>query len=113
MFYKDKKYVTRIIISGIEDNYDVAKMIWGEKIDHETMNAESKSGETWQLIMYAEPENVKQIEIKMEDLNNLLGYKENFMPTRILDFTSVSEQKLQELQNQYDSIQNALDTIDL
>ena len=113
LFYKDKKYVTRMIISGTEDNYDVAKMIWGEKIDHETMNVESKSGETWQLIMYANPENVKQIDVKMEDLNNILGYKENFMPTRTLDFTSVNELKLQQLQNQYGSIQDALDTIDL
>jgi DNA-binding transcriptional MerR regulator len=111
LFYRDKKYVTRMIISGTEDNYDVAKMIWGEKIDHETMNVESKSGETWQLIMYAEPENIKQMDIKMEDLNNLLGYKENFMPTRTLDFTSVNELKLQQLQNQHGSIQNALDTI--
>ncbi len=102
-----------MILSGTEDNYDVAKMIWGEKIDHDTMNVESKSGETWQLIMYAKPDNVKQIDVKNEDLNNLLGYKENFMPTRTLDFTSVSEQRLQKLQNQYGTIQNALDTIDV
>ena len=112
LFYRDKKYVAQMIISGTEDNYDIAKMVWGEKDDHNTMNVESKSGETWQLIMYAEPDNIKQIDVKMEDLNNLLGYKENFMPTRTLDFTSVSESRLQLLQNQHGSIQNALDTID-
>ncbi len=111
LFYRDKKYVSQMTISGTEDNYDVAKMIWGEKIDHDTMHVESKSGETWQLIMYAKPDNVKQIDVKNEDLNNLLGYKENFMPTRTLDFTSVSEQRLQALQNRYGSIQNALDSI--
>ena len=113
LFYKDKKYVAQMTISGTEDNYDVAKMIWGEKIDHDTMNVESKSGETWQLIMYAEPDNVKQTNVKMGDLNNLLDYKENFMPTRTLDFMPVNESKLQQLQNQYGSIQNALDSIDL
>ncbi len=113
LFYRDKKYVAKMILSGTEDNYDVAKMIWGEKVDHDTMNVESKSGETWQLIMYAKPDNVTQMDVKNEDLNNLLGYKENFMPTRTLDFTSVSELRLQELQNQYGTIQNALDTIDL
>ena len=39
------------------------KMIWGEKIDHKTMNVQSKKGETWQLILYALPENVTKIEV--------------------------------------------------
>jgi len=113
LFYRDKKYVAQMILSGTEDNYDIAKMVWGEKTDHGTMNTESKSGETWQLIMFAQPENVKQIDVRMEDLNNLLEYKENFMPTRTLDFMPVNEVKLKQLEKQFDSIQSALNTLNL
>jgi len=113
IFYRDKKYVAQMTLSGTEDNQNIAKMIWGEKEDPDSPNTESKSGETWKLIMYAEPDNIKKINIKNEDLNNILGYKENFMPTRTLDFTSVSESRLQELENQHGSIQNALDSINL
>jgi hypothetical protein len=111
LFYRDKKYVAQMTLSGTEDNQNIAKMIWGEKVNPDNTNVESKSGETWKLIMYAEPDNIKQINIRNEDLNNVLGYKENFMPTRTLDFTSVSESRLQELQNKHGSIQNALDSI--
>jgi len=49
----------------------------------------------------------------MEDLNNLLEYKENFMPTRTLDFMPVNEVKLKQLEKQFDSIQSALNTLNL
>ncbi len=111
LFYRDKKYITKMILDGTEDNSKIAKMIWGEKIDHEIMNVKQSSGETWQLIMYCSPENIEEIDVKFEELNKLLGYKENFMPTRTLDFTTVSEIRLQELQNKYGSVNNALNSI--
>lgn len=111
LFYRDKKYIAKMILDGTEDNSKIAKMIWGEKIDHEAMNVKQNSGETWQLIMYCSPENIEEIDVKFEELNKLLEYKENFMPTRTLDFTTVRESKLQELQNKYGSINNALNSI--
>ena len=111
LFYRDKKYIAKMILDGTEDNSKIAKMIWGEKIDHEVMNVKQSSGETWQLIMYCSPEKIEEIDLKFEELNKLLGYKENFMPTRTLDFTTVSENRLQELQNKYGSINNALNSI--
>jgi len=111
LFYRDKKYITKMILDGTEDNSEIAKKIWGEKIDHEIMNVKQNSGETWKLIMYCSPENIEKIDVKFEELNKLLGYKENFMPTRTLDFTTVSEIRLQELQNKYGSVNNALNSI--
>ena len=111
LFYRDKKYIAKMILDGTEDNSKIAKMIWGEKIDHEVMNVKQSSGETWQLIMYCSPEKIEEIDLKFEELNKLLGYKENFMPTRTLDFTTVSENRLQELQNKHGSINNALNSI--
>ena len=111
LFYRDKKYIAKMILDGTEDNSKIAKMIWGEKIDHEVMNVKQSSGETWQLIMYCSPEKIEEIDLKFEELNKLLGYKENFMPTRTLDFTTVSENRLQELQNKYGSVNNALNSI--
>ena len=111
LFYRDKKYITKMILDGTEDNSEIAKKIWGEKIDHEIMNVKQNSGETWQLIMYCSPENIEKIDVKFEELNKLLGYKENFMPTRTLDFTTVSEIRLQKLQNKYGSVNNALNSI--
>ena len=100
-----------MILDGTEDNSKIAKKIWGEKIDHEIMNVKENSGETWNLIMYSSPANIEKIDVKFEELNKLLGYKENFMPTRTLDFTTVSEIRLQELQNKYGSVNNALNSI--
>ena len=113
LFFREKKYVTKMVIDGTEDNYDIAKMIWGEKIDHETMNVESRPGETWQLIMYGSSENVTQTNVSYQDLNKLLGYEEKFMPTRIMDFTIVSELRVKKLRAKYGSIQKALESIGL
>ena len=101
------------VIEGTEDNYDIAKMIWGIKDDHQTMNVQSRPDETWQLIMYSSPENVTRTDIEAKSLNKLLGYAENFMPTRTLDFLPVRESRLQELQTKYGSIQKALESIGL
>jgi len=113
LFFREKKYVTKMVIDGTEDNYDISKMIWGEKIDHETMNVESRPGETWQLIMYGSSENVTQTNVSYQDLNKLLGYEEKFMPTRIMDFTIVSESRVKKLRAKYGSIQKALESIGL
>jgi len=112
LFYKDKKYVATLEVTGTEDNSDIAKTIWGEKGDHDSMNIDSKSGETWQLIMYAIPENVKRTNVDYRDLNKLLGYKEEkFMPTRTLDFTTVRESILDDLVKKYGSVKKALESI--
>ena len=107
-----KKYVAKMILDGTEDSYEIAKMVWGEKTDHEEMNVDPISGETWQLIMYASSENVKQIDVADSDLNKLLGYQANFPgPLRAFDFMVVSNEKLKKLEKQYGSIQKALESI--
>ena len=112
LFFREKKYVSKMIIGGTEDSYEIAKMIWGEKIDHEEMNVDPISGETWQLIIYALPENVKQIDVPDSALNGLLGYQANFPgPLRAFDFTVVSDDRLKKLENQYGSVQKALESI--
>ena len=111
LFFRDKKYVAKMVLEGTEDNYEIAKMIWGEKIDHKTMNVQSKKGETWQLIMYALPENVTKIDLDHSDLNKLVGYKETFLPTRTLDFMPVREELRNNLERKYGSIQKALESI--
>ena len=77
------------------------------------MNVESRPGETWQLIMYCLSENVTQTNVNYQDLNKLLGYEEKFMPTRIMDFTIVSELRVKKLRAKYGSIQKALESIGL
>ena len=111
LFFRDKKYVAKMVLEGTEDNYEIAKMIWGEKIDHKTMNVQSKKGETWQLIMYGLPENVTKIDLDHSDLNKLVGYKETFLPTRTLDFMPVREELRNNLERKYGSIQKALESI--
>ena len=100
-----------MVLEGTEDNYEIAKMIWGEKIDHKTMNVQSKKGETWQLILYALPENVTKIDLDHSDLNILVGYQETFLPTRTLDFMPVREELRNNLERKYGSIQKALESI--
>jgi len=109
-----------MVIDGTEDNYDIAKMIWGEKTEQQqTVGTRGrklekpKPGETWQLIMYGSSENVTQTNVSYQDLNKLLGYKENFMPTLIMDFTIVSELRVEKLQAKYGSVQKALESIGL
>tara|TARA_B100001123_G_scaffold697_1_gene943 strand:- start:728 stop:3151 length:2424 start_codon:yes stop_codon:yes gene_type:complete len=112
LFFRDKKYVAKMILEGTEDNYEIAKMIWGEKTDHAEMNTKPISGETWQLIMYAKPENITKIDLEDSDLNQLLGYQANFPgPLRAFDFMVVSNEKLKKLEKQYGSIQKALESI--
>jgi hypothetical protein len=111
LFFRDKKYVAKMVLEGTEDNYEIAKMIWGEKIDHKTMNVQSKKGETWQLIMYALPENATKIDLDHFDLNKLVGYKETFLPTRTLDFMPVRKELRKDLERKYGSIQKALESI--
>tara|TARA_B100001123_G_scaffold220420_1_gene248608 strand:+ start:9426 stop:10928 length:1503 start_codon:yes stop_codon:yes gene_type:complete len=112
LFFREKKYVTMMILDGTEDNSDIAKMIWGEKTDHQTMNIEPKSGETWQLIMYATPDNVRQIDLDGIDLNKLLEYEENFPgPLRTFDFTVVAKERLDTLRRKYGSILKALESV--
>ena len=81
--------------------------------EHLPMNVESRSGETWQLIMYGSSENVTQTNVNYQDLNKLLGYEEKFMPTRIMDFTIVKGVTLEKLRAKYGSVQKALESIGL
>ena len=41
LFFREKKYVAKMIIEGTEDNYEIAKMVWGEK-EHLVKNFSSK-----------------------------------------------------------------------
>ncbi len=102
LFYRDKKYVTVGILEGTEHNQQVAQSMWGTKGD---------TGLTWELIMYMLPENVIESNVNFQKLNNLLDYKENFMPTRTLDFTLVRSDVIRDLNNKFESTENALASI--
>jgi len=70
-----------------------------------------RSEDTWELIVYMLPENIRQYNVDFQKLNKLLNYKENFMPTRTLDFTLVRNEVIRNLNKDFGSITNALNTI--
>lgn len=102
LFYKDKQYIASGILEGTEQNSTVAKQMWGTKPD---------SDSTWELIMYMHPESVKTSNVDYQKLNKFLNYKENFMPTRTLDFTLVRSDTTKELEKRHGSLENALSSI--
>ena len=111
LFYKDKQYVASVVLQGTEDNMEVARKMWGEKIDHDEMNIEAQSGETWQLITYALPDGVHECEVDSDKFNKLVGYQDNFMPTRTLDFSPIKKEKLEALVEKFGSVHKALESI--
>ncbi len=111
LFYKDKQYISSLVLQGTEDNEEIARKMWGEKFDHDEMNIESQSGETWQLILYGLPEGFHECEVDFEKFNELCDYKDNFMPTRTLDFSPIRKDKLDALAEKFGSVQKALESI--
>jgi len=102
LFYKDKQYITSAVLEGTEQNGIVAKEMWGTKPDSDT---------TWELIMYMKPESVKTANVDYQKLNKFLNYKDNFMPTRTLDFTLVRADATKDLEKRHGSLENALSSI--
>ncbi|MDH3340983.1 MAG: AAA family ATPase [Nitrosopumilus sp.] len=102
LFYKDKQYITSAILEGTEQNLTVAKQMWGTKPD---------SDSTWELIMYMKPESVMTTSVGYQTFNKFLNYKENFMPTRTLDFTLVRSDATKDLEKSHGSLENALSSI--
>ena len=98
------------IMDGSWMGEDHSWIMSGSLIDHEFIMYASLIDH--ELIMYASSENVKQIDVADSDLNKLLGYQANFPgPLRAFDFMVVSDARLEKLQNQYGSVQKALESI--
>jgi len=103
LFYHNKKYVTCAILDGTEQNQSLANYLWGFK--------DEESKKTFELILYMSPTFVFNEDVDYHKLNKLFGYEEEFMPTRILDFTTVNKNKTDELIEKFGSLENALKTI--
>lgn len=102
LFYRDKQYITSAVLEGTEQNSIVAKEMWGTKTD---------SDATWELIMYMKPESVKTANVDYQKLNTFLNYKDNFMPTRTLDFTLVRADATKDLEKIHGTLETALSSI--
>jgi plastocyanin/MoxR-like ATPase len=102
LFYRDKQYITSAVLEGTEQNNVVAKEMWGTKPDSDI---------TWELIMYMKSESVKTANVDYQKLNKFLNYKENFMPTRTLDFTLVRADTTKDLERRHSTLENALSSI--
>ena len=103
LFYHDKHYIASAILEGTEQNYDIATQLWDYK-DPETKQA-------FELIMFMLPQNVSDENVEYGKLNQLLGYEEEFMPTRTLDFTTVNKDRTDNLAKKFQTIENALSSI--
>jgi len=103
LFYHNEKYVTSAILEGTEQNQELADHLWGYK--------DEESKQTWELILYISPSFVFDEDVNYQKLNKLLGYEEEFKPTRILDFTTVNKNKTDKLIEKFASLENALKTI--
>jgi len=103
LFYHNKQYIASGILEGTEHNQELADYLWGVK-DEETRK-------TFELIVYMHPSSVFSNDIDFQKLNKLLDYDKDFMPTRIMDFTTVNKDKTDELIKKYGSLENALKTV--
>jgi MoxR-like ATPase len=103
LFYHNKKYIASGILEGTEHNQELADHLWGKK--------DEESKKTFELMVYMLPSLVFNDDVDYQKLNKLLGYEEEFMPTRILDFTTVNKNKTNELIEQHGSLENALNTM--
>ena len=54
---------------------------------------------------------LKSFNWSSEKFNELVGYQDNFMPTRTLDFSPVRKEKLEALVEKFGSVQKALESI--
>lgn len=103
LFYHNKKYLASGILEGTEHNQELADYLWGVK-DEDTRK-------TFELIVFMQPTSVFTDDVDFQKLNKLLGYNEDFMPTRIMDFTTVNKDKTDDLIEQHGSLENALKTV--
>ncbi|MCH7562174.1 MAG: hypothetical protein IIC67_12610, partial [Thaumarchaeota archaeon] len=103
LFYHNKKYITSAFLGGTEHNQELADHLWGYK--------DEESKKTFELMVYMYPSLVFNEDVDYHKLNKLLGYEEEFMPTRILDFTTVKKDITNELIDKFGSLENALETI--
>ena len=103
LFYHNKEYIASGILEGTEHNQELADYLWGKK--------DEESKKTFELMVYMLPSLVFNNDVDYQKLNKLLGYEEEFMPTRILDFTTVNKNKTNELIEQHGSLENALNTV--
>jgi len=100
LFYHNKKYVASGILEGTEHNQELADYLWGSK--------DEESRKTFELMVFMQPTSVYTDDVDFQKLNQLLGYDEDFMPTRIMDFTTVNKDKTEDLIEQHGNLENAL-----
>lgn len=103
LFYHDRHYIASAILEGTEQNRDIATQLWDYK--------DSEKKQAFELIIFMLPQNVSDENVEYGKLNQLLGYREEFMPTRTLDFTTVDKAKTDNLAKKFQTIENALSSI--
>lgn len=86
-FSADRKLYTSGTVAYTIQNVELAKSLWGV----------NENNETWEYIYFLD--NIKNHDIAIQDINRLIGYKENYV---VQGFTVLSEEKSELIISEYD-----------
>ena len=99
LVYHDGQFVSRGKVLLLRENYDLAKSLWRDGVDHDRWDPDNP----WKYLTFLT--EVEETDVDIEAFNNLVGYDETYRPQ---GFTRVADNRLSSLTQEYDSVETAL-----
>ncbi len=83
----------------LSENHELAAHLWKDGVDHDRWDADKP----WKYLTFLT--DIEEIEVDIEEFNELIGYDETYRPQ---GFTRVSDNRLDRLKDEYESVETAL-----
>ncbi|TYT61728.1 restriction endonuclease [Natrialba swarupiae] len=97
--YRKGKFVSRGRVLRLSENHELAAHLWKDGVDHDRWDADKP----WKYLTFLT--DIEEIEVDIEEFNELIGYDETYRPQ---GFTRVSDNRLDRLKDEYESVETAL-----
>ncbi|MFC6722370.1 restriction endonuclease [Halovalidus salilacus] len=99
LIYHDGEFVTRGQVTLLLENYELAEHLWKSTVDHDRWDPENP----WKYLTFLS--DIEEVAVNVEAFNELVGYDETYRPQ---GFTRVADHRLDQLREEYDSVETAL-----
>lgn len=99
LIYHDGEFIARGQVTLLRENYELAEFLWKDTVNHDRWDPENP----WKFLTFLS--DIEEIAVDVEAFNELVGYDETYRPQ---GFTRVADHRLDQLREEYDSVETAL-----
>jgi hypothetical protein len=99
LIYHDGEFVARGQVTLLRENYEMAEHLWRDTVDHDRWDPDNP----WKYVTFLS--DIEEIAVDVEAFNELVDYDETYRPQ---GFTRVADHRLDQLREEYDSVETAL-----